>query len=168
MTNTAEKSNKDLITDYLKANGPFENSKHALIEFCKANPTSDPSQIWFYRIFQKHGRVVTKKDKIKEFIRGGSYTCCKDAFAAYAVGENKHTSFNYFTLLYGQVKAESKKGSKVKKISKTVDITNKSAKEITQTIESLLKQKMTISLKDKKRVLKTATTMLQTAGYTVR
>lgn len=163
---------KDQIKTFLEGS-EWENSKHAYSEYCKAFPKANPSMIYFYRVFASAVSPVRKKESIIAFIKAGNFSSCKAAFAAYAVGEKQHASFNYFVQLYtaaNRVEGKAKAAQTVKVITmqvKTVSLSSMKAKEVIAKVAELTGQTITINLKNKAAIVKKAAKELTAKGFQV-
>lgn len=154
---------KEQIEAFLKGKGrKYENSKEALYVFEKENPTIKVSLIYFGRIFGKCDSRETKKEKVKEFLQAGKFPTCQAAYDAFKAGGGQAASV-YFSRVYTEVRKETKTPKTV--APKTVTITGKSAREIVAIVDDLTKTKMRINLKNKKGIIKQASTILGEKGY---
>ena len=159
-------NSKTQIKSFLEGK-EWENSKHAFSEYCKTHPKANPSPIYFYRVFASIAIPVRKKETITSFIKGGNFASCKEAFAAYAVGEKQFTSFNYFVQLYTAAnRGNKKKAEKVITMEVTpISISTMKAKEIIAKVAELTGTTITVNLKNKNAIIKQATAELNAKGF---
>lgn len=151
----------------------FENSKDALWQFEKETGNKS-SIIYFSRVFAAHKADVkeTKCDKVSAFIRNGNHKTCEIAHTAY-IASGQEVSLIYFSRVYTAVRKE--KGATPKTIATTkapqpiqvITLTGLSAKKIIVVVKEKTGEDVKMDLKNKARIVKTATSLLTSKGFQI-
>lgn len=167
------KSSKEAVADFLTGK-TFLNSRAAFRQFKAQNPTSTIQQNYFYTLFHIFGTRSKKKDFVVSFISTGSYKNCMAAYKAYReTVTTDFVAFAYFLNVwkrhFGLTGPIRQKVAKTPKVE-TIKLSTLSAKEILAKANELLKEQaaaIPTNLKNKARIVKTATQLFQANGYVV-